>query len=68
MFTRRHYIAIAKVLQQHFAEQNKRIAKGWDPLPLFDGDMIRDELAVMFKADNPRFDHARFIKACWPVE
>jgi hypothetical protein len=64
MFTRRHYEAIAEVLQQHSAEQGKRLGLG------FQGSFpsIEQHLATMFKADNSRFNPERFYRACEPVE
>lgn len=62
MFTRRHYEAVAKTLRQYFAEQDYA-TETHGPRPSIEG-----ALAMMFEADNPRFDWARFYKACEPVE
>ena len=62
MFTRRHYEAIAKALQQHFADDDEAI-KTHGPRPSIEG-----ALATMFEADNPRFDSVRFYEACEPVD
>jgi len=62
MFTRRHYEAVAKTLQQYFAEQDYA-TETHGPRPSIEG-----ALAMMFEADNPNFDWGRFYKACEPVE
>lgn len=46
--TKRHFIAIAKIL-----------AAGKGP----ERDRIANALADVFASDNPRFDRARFLKA-----
>jgi len=56
MFTKRHYVAIAEVLQanqpgKHYAA--RRIHHR----------CIVDQLAHMFTQDNPRFDWERFLNA-----
>ena len=62
MFTSKHYEAVAKALQQHFADDDEAV-KTHGPRPSIEGT-----LATMFEADNSRFDSVRFYNACEPVE
>lgn len=57
-FARRHYEVVARIIQaQHTTEHPE-----WDP-PI---DGIRDDFIALFERDNPRFDRARFERACEP--
>lgn len=51
MFAKRHYEAIARVMQS---------AHGHD------WQTIREELSDLFKSDNSQFDRERFDRACIP--
>lgn len=52
MFTRQHYIAIAKILK------DVRMLNAADQR-----EQIGDELADYFQRDNERFDRERFMEA-----
>ena len=53
--TRKHYVAIAEIL---------RARKGiWSTAELARKD-IAERIADTMANDNPRFDRARFLKAC----
>jgi len=66
MFTRRHYEAIAEVLQQR-RERGKRTVD-WgayrNHMEWAGGSVVEQDLAMMFKEDNPRFNTDRFFLAC----
>jgi hypothetical protein len=49
MFTKRHYEAIADTIRKSEFQINKGIIKA---------------LINLFSEDNPRFDKAKFLKAC----
>lgn len=49
MFTKRHFEAIAKLIKQSDADSKTVIAQ---------------DMAKLFKEDNPRFNTDRFYKAC----
>jgi hypothetical protein len=49
MFTKKHFEAIAKLIKESNAETKYGVAQ---------------DLAELFSEDNPRFDGARFFKAC----
>jgi hypothetical protein len=51
--SRKDYIMIAAILNS--------ISKSMDP-KVFDLTVVK--FCEMFKADNPAFDHVRFIRAC----
>jgi hypothetical protein len=53
--TKKDYIAMAAALRPSHAS-----------LPLGEYHDIVERCAAMFKADNPRFDKGRFIRACYP--
>ena len=50
-FQRRHYEAIAATIRDTM-------------IPLLHREFIARNFAATFAADNPRFDRARFLKAC----
>lgn len=59
MFQRRHFEAIARVMQQT------------KPLVAVDTDILqwardRDALCILFTRENDRFNRDRFIRACEP--
>ena len=58
MFERRHYESVAKVIAsaQEGARGNSAEECGVSSVML--------KLTNLFAADNPNFDHKRFIKAC----
>jgi len=58
MFTRQHYVAIAKKINK-LDVQNKDY---WYKDAV---EEMVDELSDMFQADNPRFDEGRFRMACF---
>ena len=58
MFTRRHYVAIAEVLKQATEAEVGRQGL----------ELAKVKLGLMFAADNPSFDIAKFFDACEPVE
>lgn len=55
-FAKRHYEAIATVLQSSKPENN----------PAVEWQIIRDNLTRMFLNDNANFDVGRFQRACEP--
>lgn len=57
-FQRRHYEAIAKVLQIEF---NVCLESEFITLII-----LKDKLVRMFAEDNPAFDSDKFIRACRP--
>lgn len=54
--TRKDYIEIAKIIKEHKPGAGMPNASEWV--------MWVHDMAVMLKADNPRFDADRFKKAC----
>lgn len=58
--TKKHYIAIAKVLAGVY---NKRFHSTFEKVILHE---ITDGLCEIFKAENPLFNKAKFIKAAFP--
>jgi hypothetical protein len=63
MFSRRHYRAIAAIIADLSLSDDEH-----DDLGLIELDALRRSIASQFaralKADNPRFDSARFCDAC----
>jgi hypothetical protein len=58
MFVRRHYQAIAAAVRE------ARVTIGPDEeYRLYPLEVVEDELVRLFKADNPRFDEAKFRDA-----
>ncbi|MBU2249277.1 MAG: hypothetical protein KKD77_21195 [Gammaproteobacteria bacterium] len=55
MFTKNHYKAIAKMLQDSFGD---------DLFTHYAPSLFVDKLVDYFKADNPLFDKGRFLAAC----
>ena len=56
MFQKRHYEAIATVIQNlNFTEDE-----------LYRRELIAQEFADMLKTDSPKFKYARFCRACEP--
>lgn len=58
--TRKDYELIAKVLRE-FGEPN---GQGENSRPVDDRDEIAYLLASALQAENPRFDRAKFLRAC----
>lgn len=74
-FTRRHYEEVARIIREQAARSREVPTPqilGTDPLTSYrlgreSGiNCMREKLARMFAADNPRFDPARFDMACEP--
>lgn len=62
MMSRKHYEAIAKVIRtRRVWSQNAFYPQ---PIETATIDAIAHDLAETFKGDNPRFQNARFLKAC----
>jgi hypothetical protein len=59
--SRKHYIEVAKVIR---SEVEKAEASSLLPETVQALTVLAEELADMFKADNSRFDRARFMTAC----
>jgi hypothetical protein len=59
--TKKHYIAIAKEISgaRSKAEQNGLGLSGQHAI-----DKVVHNLYCLFKSENPKFDSARFAKAC----
>ena len=57
-FTRRHYVAIARVLNQQYTQHPSGDARHLDTL-----FYTIDSLVEMFEEDNPNFDYGRFMSA-----
>lgn len=55
--TKKHFEAIAKLAREVRAEDNDECAVGAV-------NSMVDGLCKIFKAENPRFDEARFREAC----
>jgi len=55
--TRKDYKEIASVIRRHRSEDTSGTMSGTL-------SMVADSLALVFQADNPRFDRARFFVAC----
>jgi len=55
--TRKSYEVIASVIRRHRSEDTSGVSSGTL-------SMVADSLALVFQADNPRFDRARFFTAC----
>jgi len=55
--TKKHYIAIAKVLNEH----HNVITIG----DLENFDIMVESFCAVFKADNPLFDKTKFVNACY---
>jgi len=70
--TKKYYEMIAGILRYRFEHATlcmnnerlpDRIRDGW-VCRASEVDCVADDLARAFAADNPRFDRARFLKAC----
>ena len=61
-FTRRHYRAIAKVLNQHYIT-----ATQVDDVAVTAVRCIVHDFEVLFQEDNARFDYEKFEKACFEL-
>ena len=57
LFSKRHYAAIAAILYRNL------LACDNDAERYMLGD-VRNDMADLFAGDNPRFNRARFLKAC----
>jgi len=55
--TRKSYEIVASVIRRHRVEDTSGTGSGML-------SMVADSLALVFQADNPRFDRARFFVAC----
>lgn len=58
--TRKDYVAIAAAI--HRTGMARRIGKGLDGERTL--QLVAIDIAATMAADNPRFDRARFLKAC----
>lgn len=58
MFAKRHYEAIALVMQSARPNPDCAVAHQWEE--------TRNGLMDLFARDNPQFDCARFERACEP--
>jgi hypothetical protein len=58
-FQRRHFAAIAEIIRQARLRPNDDVAETIDD--------IEQDLADLFRADNPRFEAPRFYAACDPT-
>ena len=65
MFTKQHYVAIAKIIDGKTCVQ----LLSNNPFDYILKSQVIDALASMFEADNYRFDREKFIEACgkYPV-
>jgi hypothetical protein len=57
-FQRRHYAAIAAVIEHRFAAEHPASGERWVV------DAVADDLCDLFASDNPSFDRDRFLRAC----
>ena len=58
MITKKHYVKIAKAINE-----NTAIGDPLESVTVVKGSLV-DELCAIFEEDNPNFDRARFITAC----
>ena len=58
MMSRKHYIAVAKIVKDN------TLIKNGEMLPTINKVAMVSELCTMFKADNSLFNRQRFIDAC----
>ena len=58
-FQRRHFAAIAEIIRKARLRPNDDVAEAIDD--------IEQDLADLFRADNPRFEAPRFYAACDPT-
>lgn len=58
--TKRDYQAIARAIHETY----NRVSEPAEPSPEQTVGFVVDALCDVFKADNPRFDRARFVEAC----
>ena len=63
MFTKKHYEAIAKVLQGYKQYNGEREYPGGGEVDAMIDGMV-SEFGDMLERDNPNFDRGRFLKAC----
>lgn len=65
-FSKRHYEAVARIIRANLQDP----ASMFSPEDYSNGgvQMVAEDFAVLFHADNPRFDRARFLKACGVLE
>lgn len=56
--TRKDYVMLARVIASH------RAAYDEGETQLIGADSLVERIADALAADNPRFDRARFLKAC----
>ena len=61
MFTRRHYVAIAKVMAEAGGTAKNRYPR---QKAVWGVEIAVSQLADTFERDNDRFDRNRFIAAC----
>jgi hypothetical protein len=66
--TRKHYEKVAQAFRDYHLEIVKEFSEDWAATKLDTLEDIADILAEIFKADNDRFDAARFKSACIPNE
>ena len=59
-FSRRHYVAVAEVLNDAFTLYNYDRSEA--PAVLY---ILTDRMGLMFAEDNPRFDLGRFCEAVY---
>ena len=69
MTSRKHYEAVAAMLAERYSDvteqgQKCRLTIEQEAAANEQLDKLIVDLARYFKADNPRFDHLRFIEAC----
>ena len=62
--SRKHYIEIAADLKRRRDEEYDKFMRGSDEPTHLLVDRIAEDLAVIFKRDNPNFDRQRFLTAC----
>jgi len=65
MFSRRHYIAIARVMQDSIPRESGKLERpGVWGTRCEQWAKVRDTLIELFETDNEAFDEARFVDAC----
>ena len=57
MMSRKHYIAVAKILNDCWEEENI--------ISEDDFRVVVNRFSAMFADDNPNFDRTRFVEACY---
>jgi|TARA_R100001530_G_scaffold51240_1_gene38047 hypothetical protein len=66
MMTKKHYKAIAEILNKKFLEMDNSLCNGTQDVVPIQEEIVK-ELATFLKTDNPNFDKTKFERACGTI-